>query len=189
MKKIILTTLIAILCLLISSCKTTPTSLDEGGFGAGLGIEELESDSINISISVPESWEESSSSYLGTEIRHYRSPLETQSDIFAESLSVTTEKLEEETNLDEYVNKNVENLKLTFSDFEIVSPVSDEKIGEYDGKVVSFSYTMGTYKIVIEEAFVMKDGNMYIIMSNATTDSYENYKDVFKTARDSFKIN
>jgi hypothetical protein len=48
---------------------------------------------------------------------------------------------------------------------------------------------MGTYKIIIEEAFVMEGGNMYIIMTNATTDSYENYKDIFKTARDSFKIN
>ncbi len=187
MKKTILAFLVLSLILVFSSCSEEES---KGGTMADhIDIETLEKDSLNISIEVPEKWVESSSSYYGTEVRHYMSLLEGTKDSFAESISVTAEKLPKDGTLKTYVESNVNALEITFTDFEILSPVTELKVGEYDGANVVFSYSAGTFDIVIDQSFVVIDGTAYIIMCNATTHSYDDFKDIFVKARETFKIN
>jgi len=186
MKKTILAFLVLSLVLIFSSC----SNKEAGGTMADhIDIETIEKDSLNVSIEVPEKWTASSSSYFGTEIRQYMSPLEGGADNFSESISVTVEKLSEGTTLESYVESNVHALEITFQDFNIISPAANVKIGEYDGANVVFSYFSNGYSIVIDQSFVVIDGTAYIIMCNATTETYDGYKDIFEKARETFKIN
>ena len=189
MKKTILAFLALSLILVISSCAKKEEKDNGGTMTDHIDIESLEKDSLNISIEVPEKWVESSSSYFGTEIRHYMSLLEGNKDSFAESISVTAEKLPKDGTLESYVEGNVNALEITFTDFKTISPVSTVKVGGYDGANFVFSYSAGTFDIVIDQSFVVIDDTAYMIMCNATTDSYDGFKDIFAKARETFKIN
>ena len=186
MKKASIIILTLLVVLAFASCKNTENKSE--GFGNDLDIEYIEKDSLNFSLDLPFDWTESSSSYLGTEVRHYNSKLDGPTDDIAESISVTMEKPENYTSVDEYAKANIENLKITFADFKIISDLQTEKIGDFEGLGATFSYTMGVYKIVIEQSFVMTDDGMYIITCTATDKSYDGFKDVFKSAKESFKV-
>lgn len=187
MKKLLLAVLIVCLTFAFVSCKENETN--EGTLADHVGIETIEKDSLNITLAIPDSWEESSSSYQGTEIRHYMSPLEENNDFFAESIAITAETLENETTVKEYADANLNTLKMTFADFKVISEPEDVKVGEYDGIRAVFSYTAGTHEIIIDQSFAIADGRAYIIMCNATTDSYDRFVAIFDAARETFKIN
>lgn len=186
MKKLLLAVLITALIFTFASCKEKETN--EGTLADHVDIETLEKDSLNITLDLPDSWDESSSSYQGTEIRHYMSLLEGNGDFFAESVAVTAEKLERETTVMDYAKANLDTLKMTFTDFEIITEPESVKVGEYDGIHAVFSYSVGTHEIVIDQSFAVVGDRAYIIMCNSTTDSYEDFVDIFNAARESFKI-
>ncbi len=186
MKKLLLTVLVVSLVFTAVSCKEKETN--EGTLADHVEIETLEKDSLDITLDLPDSWDESSSSYQGTEIRHYMSLLEGNGDFFAESVAVTAEKLEKETTVEEYAQANLDALKMTFADFELISEPESVKVGEYDGIRAVFSYTAGTIEVIIDQSFAVIGDRAYIIMCNSTADSYEDFVDIFNTALESFKI-
>lgn len=186
MKKILLVFLTLSLIFTFTSCKEDQDK--SGTLADHVDIETLEKDSLNITLELPDTWVESSSSFQGTEIRHYMSLLEGNNDNFAESVAVTVEKLEKATTIEEYAKSNLDALEMTFSDFEIITEPENVKIGEYDGIRTVFSYSAGTYDVVIDQSFAIIDGSVYIIMCNATSDSYEEFSDIFASVRESFKI-
>ena len=77
---------------------------------------------------------------------------------------------------------------MTFTGFELLTEPEDVKVGEYDGIHTVFSYSAGTHEIIIDQSFAVIDNTAYIIMCNATADSYEDFLDIFSTARESFKL-
>lgn len=187
MKKTLLVFLALTLIFTFASCKDDQDK--SGTLADHVDIETLEKDSLNITLELPDSWVESSSSYQGTEIRHYMSLLEGNNDNFAESVAVTVEKLAKDTTIEEYTKSNLDTLEMTFSDFKIITEPESVKIGKFDGIRAVFSYSAGNYNIVIDQSFAIIDGSAYIIMCNATSDSYEDFSEIFATARETFKIN
>lgn len=187
MKKLLLAVLITSLVFTFASCKEKEAN--EGTLADHVGIETIEKDSLNIVLNLPDSWTESSSSYQGTEIRHYMSLLEGNGDFFAESVAVTAEKLEKETSVKDYAEANLDALKMTFTDFKLITEPESVKVGSYDGIRAVFSYSAGAYEIVIDQSFAIVGDRAYIIMCNSTAESYEEFLDIFDTARESFKIN
>ena len=189
MKKALFVFLVLCLALTLGACKKEETPSGGETMVEHIDIETLEKDSLNVSLEVPDSWEISSSSYLGTEIRRYGSKLSGNSDTFAESISVTSEEFSGDVELSEYVERNVENYKKTFTNFKIISEPSPVTVGEFEGIRVVFSYSTGALSVVVDQTFVLSDTNVYIIICNAARDSYEEFKDIFDTALKSFKIN
>ncbi|MBR5460377.1 MAG: DcrB-related protein [Clostridia bacterium] len=187
MKKTFLIILTLALLLSFSSCREKSNGDDEG-FGKDVDIEILEEDSLNVILLLPDTWTESSSSYQGTEIRHYTSPSDGKGDVFSESISITTEALKEETTLEAYTSANVEIFKRIFNDFKMISEAETITLGGVDGMRVVYSYTAGAIHIVIDQTFVINDGKAYMITCNATEDSYAEYSDIFSSAIESFKI-
>ena len=185
MKKALFLLLSLAVVFTFSACREEPHN---EGFGEGLEIEDLESDSLNVYLTIPEIWEKSASSFQGTEIRHYMSPLSASGDSFSESISVAVEKLKTDTSLEEYVSSNIDAFRMTFTDFEMMTEPTEVKMGEYDALYAVYSYSSMGYDIVIDHTFAMIDGKAYMIMCNATKDSYEEYADIFAVARESFEI-
>lgn len=188
MKKTFLIILTLALLLTFASCRKN-TNGDDEGFGKDVDIEMLEGDSLNVVLLLPETWTESSSSYQGTEIRHYTAPSDGKGDVFSESISVTTEAVKEEMTLEAYTNANVDVFKKIFNGFKMISEAEAIALGDVDGMRVVYSYTAGALNIVIDQTFAIKDGKAYMITCNATEESYGEYSEIFSSAIESFKIN
>ncbi len=188
MKKTFLVLFVLVLILSLTACREKEEH-EGSGINGNLDIEILEGDSLNVYVSLPEDWKASSSSYQGTEIRHYTSPVKSESDIFSESVSVTAETLREEMTLEAYTNANIEVFKKTFDGFKMISEAKSVELGELDGMRVVYSYSAGSLDIVIDQTFAVSGGRAYMIMCNATADSYGEYEDIFTSAIESFKIN
>lgn len=184
MKKYLILSLIMILALSLFSCKKAEEN--EGGFYSDLEISEIEEDSLGVEISVPESWTVSHSDYLGTEIRHYTAPQSDTRDAFLESISITTE--EKTGTIDEYINANLENLEVFYADFKTLE---DRQTLEVDGKTaekIAYSYSLGTFDVACTQYFVFDGDKVYIVLCTADKDDFENYKDIFSSSFETFKI-
>jgi hypothetical protein len=189
MKKTALVLLVLALVLTFTACRNDEYEDKDSGFAENIDAETIEKDSLGVSVDVPDNWIETSSSFQGAEIRHYMSPAESNSDLFSESVAITSEVLEGTPVLDDYVSANLENLKITFTDFEVISEPTHIKAGEYDASNVVFKYSSGAYDIVIDQTFLLSGNTAYIIICNATSETYDTYKDIFTQAKESFKIN
>ncbi len=185
MKKILLILAIFALVFSCASCKEEEGReiLDD------VDIEFLEDDSLDFSVTVPEDWEKTHSSYMGSEIRHYTAGADDTKDDYFESISITTEKVEETLTLDSYVDTNLESLEMFYGDFKIISDKESVEIDGLDAVRVVYSYSMGTFSVVTEQVFVMKDSTVYNVVCIAEEENLEKYQDIFKKAWESFKIN
>ncbi len=185
MKKILILSLALILAMSLFSCKDTEDDKD-GGFYSDLQISHIESDSLGIEINAPENWQVSHSDYLGTEIRHYTAPQSNSRDAFLESISITTE--EKTGTVDEYINANLKNLETFYADFKMLE---DRQSLEVDGKTtekLTYSYSLGTFNVVCAQYFVFDGDKVYIVLCTADSEDFENYKDIFASSFETFKI-
>ena len=147
-------------------------------------------DALNVSIEVPEDWNAFPDNINGNPSRDYISPSK-DGKFSIERISIIEVPISEETTLESFTTSNIERQESNYKDksFEIISPAQDVKAGSFDGMNAVFSYTEGTLTIVVDLTFVVTDNTAYIIMCNTTDDSYDDYKDIFAKARETFKIN
>ena len=183
MKKNLVLLCLVCLCLAFSSCKK---HVDEG-FAGDVSYKETNRDTLGVSMTIPDNWVCESSEFEGIQNRRYTSLLG-ENDKFAESISVAAEKADSSKTLEEYAQENVDAIGMFYENFEIIEDVRDEKIGAENGKRFVYSYSMGTYDVVVDQSLVLIDGKLYIIICNSQPDSYPEYKEIFNTALKSFKV-
>lgn len=187
MKKFLILTLALILAISAFSCKKTEDNEDDGGFYSDLDISEIESDSLGIEISVPENWQVSHSDYLGTEVRHYTAPPSDNRDAFLESISITTE--EKTGTVEEYITANLKNLEAFYADFKTVEERQSLEASGLPAEKLTYSYSMGTFNVVCAQYFVFDGDKVYIVLCTSDKDDFEEYKDIFASSFETFKIN
>lgn len=187
MKKIIPAFLALALSLTLFSCSQKAEG--DGTMADHIDINTLENDSLDVSIEVPDTWHVSSESFFGDESRHYTSPTENSKDNFLERISIISGPVSEGTTLESFTENNVDSCKFSYPDFKEISAVQKVAAGEFEASNFVFSYSQGALEIVVDLTFVVTNDKAYMITCNATSDSYEAYRDIFVKARETFKIN
>ena len=137
---------------------------------------------------IPEGWEKTHSSYMGTEIRHFTAPVDDSRDAYLENISVTTEVLEEKKMLEDYVKANLDSLQMFYTDFSLSSDTEYITVGGLDAAKISYTYSMGTFALKSSQIFILEDGKAYNILAISEEKNYEKYEDIFTKAFESFKL-
>ncbi len=187
MKKLLLVLALTSLVFCLFSCKDTETG-EEGKFLDDVDIELLEEDTLNLSLTVPDGWNKTHSSYMGSEIRHYAAPQDDSRDDYLENVSITCETLDKEMTLDEYARANLESLEMFYADFKLISDKENLKVNGLDALKIVYSYSMGTFSLKTCQVFLLDGLKAYNVLCIAEEENYENYEDIFTKAYESFKI-
>ncbi len=137
------------------------------------------------SLVFPEDWA-SEEGFMGTDVS-VTSPMESDTDMFAENMNVVSEEGTEGISLQEYYDLNIANMEPLVADFTVVD-LSDITINGLDSKRLEYSATFGEVQ-VHNYAWFFVVGNMgYVITATANNETFATYKNQFNTIANSFKL-
>lgn len=118
------------------------------------------------------------------------SPPENESDTVAENMNIVVENISHLSpiSLNDYVNANLEGMKISTPQFEIIEPVKEISV---DGKpAISFVYTDGNVDQpgTALQVYTIRGDTGYILNFGASPETYTMYAPTFEKMVQSFKI-
>lgn len=119
------------------------------------------------------------------------SPPEDESDIVAENMNIAVENISHLSpiSLNDYVNANIEGMKISIPGFSMIEPVKEITV---DGKpAISFVFTDGSVEQpgTALQVYTIRDDMAYILNFGASAETYSVYAPTFERMLKSFKIN
>jgi hypothetical protein len=118
------------------------------------------------------------------------SPLENESDVFSENMNLVVENISaiSPIPLTDYVNANIEGMKIGLDRFQLVEPMKEITV---DGQqAISFVYTgtIGTENQKSLVAYMIRGNTGYILHFGALPQTYSMYAETFEKMLQSFRI-
>lgn len=120
------------------------------------------------------------------------SPPENELDVASENMNIMVENISgiSPVSLAEYVNANIEGMKVAFDNFRLVEPMKEIMV---DGQpAISFVYTGtidGTDNQKSLQAYMIIDNTGYVLTFGALPETYSMYASTFEKMLQSFRIN
>lgn len=103
------------------------------------------------------------------------------------NISVISTDVDEPITLEQYVNKNLENLKSSLTDFKMIETGKLYFDGT-EGRKLVYTHKMNDLEIKVTQYFVLNDKRGYVITCAAAYDVYPKYAEAFDQTIKSFKI-
>ncbi len=137
------------------------------------------------SLKFPEGWE-IKEKFEGTRVAAL-APRKGEKDWYQENICVLYERIPSKVSTDEYMNLSVQYM------YQMMPGVKIGKQGEteIDGREarwLTFSHSIGPYKLKGVGYVVIKGNRAYVIVCNTTSKAYSKYKDEFDEVAQSFRF-
>ncbi|MCX6742050.1 MAG: PsbP-related protein [Candidatus Pacearchaeota archaeon] len=140
-----------------------------------------------IRITYPSNWEKEEKS-TGMVIVEFFSPKESVSDAITENLNVVIEDLSAQPmTLNEYTNLSIKNIKLYFTDVNMIDSSATTLGGNSAHKVV-YTANMGQYNGKFMQVYTIRNNKAYVITYTAQPSTYSYYLDIINQMINSFEI-
>jgi hypothetical protein len=144
--------------------------------------------STGYTIDAPEGWDKTSEPFQGATITYVKSRQENASDDFLENVNVITESMGgSNMDLDEYLNRNVENMETQLTQFH-KGDVSDRTINGVKFRVMHYSHVYNDIPIDAIVFFTISNGTAYVITCSAKGGDMGRWEDKFNKIADTFRL-
>ena len=136
-------------------------------------------------LQLPEKWQVQRQ-FMGLDI-FAAAPQENDQLGYRANISVISADIDEPVTLDQYVNKNMENLKNSLTDFNLIESGKLYFDGTEARKLV-YTHKMNDLVIKVSQYFALNDKRGFVITCSAAADVYPKYAEAFEQSVKSFKI-
>ena len=103
------------------------------------------------------------------------------------NISVISADIDEPITLDQYVNKNLENLRNSLTDFKLIETGKLYFDGT-EARQLIYTHKMNDLEIKVTQYFALNDKRGFVITCSAAADVYPKYAQAFEQSVKSFKI-
>lgn len=136
-------------------------------------------------LQLPEKWQVQRQ-FMGLDI-FAAAPQENEQLGSRANISVISADIDEPITLDQYVNKNMDNLKNSLTDFKVIEQGKLYFDGTEARKIV-YTHKVNDLLIKVTQYFALNDKRGFVITCSAAMDVYPKYADAFEQSVKSFKI-
>lgn len=147
-----------------------------------LNINEVESrytnESLNISLDNSIEWD-IEENLQGIPLVFF-SPFEDSNDFFQENITVFSQPLNKETNLDDYISNSLEEIQQYLLDYKLEQSPENISIKGHEFKRILYSHTAQEVNIKILVYFTIRNGQGIVINCSSLVDTYSTYKPAFE---------
>jgi hypothetical protein len=185
MKKLLI---VAVSVILLQSCKDSakdPTAKKTGKKEITTGNKtEIEEGSDEFLIDAPEGWEKSDTMYMGARVVFIRYPRQGPDDPFMENVNIITEEVD--ADMDEYLERNIENMGQMLTNFK-KGEVSSPTVNGIDYKKMYFRHEYAGYPIDGMVYLAKKGKTFYIITCSAGAGKMHEWEEKFNDIVGTFR--
>ena len=110
-------------------------------------------------------------------------------DIFRENINLVSEEVpENDYTLNQYVNLSIDQIKMAFNDFELISKSKHVSSTGIEYEQIIYTASTSGFNLIFQQNFMLMNGKSYILTFTAEKNKYADYDALTKEMIDSFSF-